>query len=73
MMGAFDHYNDLHCDVTGISTGLAVFSCIKKFKCSSGWPRERKIDEVIVHKNPNWTNYLSFPYLDKGKPKHIIP
>ena len=24
MMGAFDHYNDLHCNVTGISKGLAV-------------------------------------------------
>ena len=24
MMGAFYHYNDLHCNVTGISTGLAV-------------------------------------------------
>ena len=30
MMGEFYHYNDLHCNVTGISTGLAVFSEFQK-------------------------------------------
>ena len=49
MMGAFYHYNDLHCNVTGISAGLAVLKSSNARVVDRGSVKLMKLLPIKIH------------------------